>query len=42
MGIIYLVLDVIILAILQAWVWKLQITVKRRIGVSLVFLLGGV
>lgn len=41
MAVINLVLDVIILAIPQARVWKLQLSMQNKIAVSLVFLLGG-
>ncbi|KAI1131064.1 hypothetical protein F5Y10DRAFT_89233 [Nemania abortiva] len=40
-GIANLLFDVIILAIPQSKVWKLNQTLKRRLSLSLVFLLGG-
>lgn len=41
MGAVNLVLDIIILAIPQTRVWKLQLTMRKKIAISLVFLLGG-
>lgn len=40
MGVFNLILDITILAIPQSRVWKLQLSRKRKIGISLVFLLG--
>ncbi len=41
MGIINIVLDVVILCLPQARVWKLHLSTNRKILVSLVFMLGG-
>ncbi|KAH7303060.1 hypothetical protein B0I35DRAFT_447289 [Stachybotrys elegans] len=41
MAVINLVLEIILLAIPQTRVWKLQLSKKNKIAVSLVFLLGG-
>ncbi|UNI19408.1 hypothetical protein JDV02_005592 [Purpureocillium takamizusanense] len=40
-GIVNLVLDMVVLAIPQSRVWKLQLSRQRKLGVSFVFLLGG-
>ncbi|KAK5996310.1 Wortmanamides biosynthesis cluster C-like protein [Cladobotryum mycophilum] len=41
LGLVTFVIDVSILAIPQAQVWKLQLSWQRRLALSLVFLLGG-
>ena len=41
MSIINIVMDIVILAIPQSRVWKLQMTLRRKIMISLLFLLGG-
>lgn len=41
MGIVNLFLDITILAIPQSRVWKLRLSMRQKIAVSLVFLLGG-